>query len=64
MCGLQQLQPLKLIIDQTALNMVTQLCYFLEALLPESALGFLLDAIFIECVYCSLGATLLEEGTL
>ncbi|XP_051175007.1 dynein axonemal heavy chain 10 [Leptopilina boulardi] len=67
MLGLQQVQPLKMILPQTALNMVVQLCYMFDALLPVQfenepeeldLRNELLEAVFIQSCYCSLGATL------
>ncbi|XP_055618804.1 dynein axonemal heavy chain 10 isoform X2 [Toxorhynchites rutilus septentrionalis] len=65
--GNNQEDPLKLVIPQTNLNMVTQLCYFYEAMFPKTtpSCPFEEDVIecgFIQCVYASLGAALLEES--
>ncbi|KAL0279459.1 UNVERIFIED_CONTAM: hypothetical protein PYX00_001007 [Menopon gallinae] len=65
--GLQPAKPLKLIIHQTALNMIVQLCYMLDALLPGQADEELTwapevtETVFIECVYCSIGAAIVVE---
>ena len=61
----KQGDKLKLIVPQTDLNMITQLCMMLE-----SRLDFIenlddpavLEAIFIECFYWSVGGTLIEES--
>ncbi|XP_049816413.1 dynein axonemal heavy chain 10 [Schistocerca nitens] len=66
--GYDQFAPLKTMIPQTPLNMVVQLCYVLEALIPvpdethPPVMEELLESLFIEALYCSLGATLLSEG--
>lgn len=42
---------------------VTQLCLTLDALLKsESSSAEVLECYFLEALYCSLGATLLESG--
>lgn len=42
---------------------VTQLCLTLDALLEnESSSAEVLESYFLEALYCSLGATLLERG--
>uniref|UniRef100_UPI0037E7F8F2 dynein axonemal heavy chain 10 n=1 Tax=Semicossyphus pulcher TaxID=241346 RepID=UPI0037E7F8F2 len=52
---------LKTVVPQTDLNMVTQLCLTLDALLvSESSSADVLECYFLEALYCSLGATLLE----
>ncbi|XP_055020703.1 dynein axonemal heavy chain 10 [Boleophthalmus pectinirostris] len=57
----KQSKKLKTMVPQTDLNMVTQLCLMLDALLEEEALGpEVLEAFFLEGLYCSLGATLVE----
>ncbi|XP_054466216.1 dynein axonemal heavy chain 10 [Anoplopoma fimbria] len=59
----KQGQKLKTIVPQTDLNMVTQLCLTLDALLEsESSSAEVLECYFIEAMYCSLGATLLESS--
>ncbi|KAH8382819.1 hypothetical protein KR009_005420 [Drosophila setifemur] len=74
--GTTQGNPLKLVIMQTDLNMVTQFCNFYDALLPNYALGEgknsdelvpqvyntdTLECCFLQAVYGSLGACLLEK---
>nr|XP_046243361.1 dynein axonemal heavy chain 10 [Scatophagus argus] len=59
----KQGQKLKTIVPQTDLNMVIQLCMTLDALLEsESSSAEVLECYFLEALYCSLGATLLESG--
>jgi len=47
---------------------VTQLCVMLDALIPvqegpsKQVTGELLECLFLEALYCSLGASLNEEG--
>ncbi|XP_028981786.1 dynein heavy chain 10, axonemal [Diachasma alloeum] len=88
MFGLQPVTPLKMIIPQTALNMISQLCYIIDGLSRqqsteettprprEMSVGEdeenvnenftehkeLLEAIFIQSCYCSLGAALVAES--
>ncbi|XP_069475795.1 dynein axonemal heavy chain 10 [Ambystoma mexicanum] len=53
----------KTIVPQTDLNMVTQLSMMLDALLEkEMDDAAVLECYFIEALYCSLGATLVEAG--
>ncbi|KAK7889071.1 hypothetical protein WMY93_024631 [Mugilogobius chulae] len=53
----KQGKKLKTIIPQTDMNMVTQLCLMLDALLEEEAPGpEVVEALFLEALYCSLGA--------
>ncbi|KAF0872101.1 DYH10 protein, partial [Crocuta crocuta] len=59
----RQGEKLKTIVPQTDLNMVTQLTKMLDALLEgEIEDPDLLECYFLEALYCSLGATLLEDG--
>ncbi|KAM4707116.1 dynein axonemal heavy chain 10 [Discoglossus pictus] len=59
----KQGEKIKTIVPQTDLNMVTQLSMMLDALLEkEIDEPEVLECYFIEALYCSLGATLLEEG--
>ncbi|KAL6114194.1 dnah10 [Pungitius sinensis] len=59
----KQVEKLKTVVPQTDLNMVTQLCMTLDALLEtESSRDQVLECYFLEALYCSLGATLLENG--
>ncbi|XP_052562272.1 dynein axonemal heavy chain 10 isoform X4 [Culex pipiens pallens] len=65
--GNNQEDPLKLVIPQTNLNMVTQLCYFYEAMFPKTPITCpyeedVIECGFIQCLYASLGAALLEES--
>ncbi|XP_021567645.1 dynein heavy chain 10, axonemal [Carlito syrichta] len=56
-------EKLKTIVPQTDLNMVTQLTKVLDALLEgETEDPNLLECYFLEALYCSLGASLLEDG--
>ncbi|XP_033947329.1 dynein axonemal heavy chain 10 [Pseudochaenichthys georgianus] len=59
----KQGQKLKNVVPQTDLNMVTQLCLTLDALLEsESFTAEVLECYFLEALYCSLGATLMESS--
>uniref|UniRef100_A0A673VC35 Dynein axonemal heavy chain 10 n=1 Tax=Suricata suricatta TaxID=37032 RepID=A0A673VC35_SURSU len=59
----RQGEKLKTIVPQTDLNMVTQLTKMLDVLLEgETEDPDLLECYFLEALYCSLGATLLEDG--
>ncbi|XP_035496799.2 dynein axonemal heavy chain 10-like [Scophthalmus maximus] len=59
----KQGQKLKTVVPQTDLNMVTQLCSALDALLEsESGSAEVLECFFLEALYCSLGASLLQSG--
>ena len=61
-------EKLKTIILQTSLNMVTQLGYMLDSILmpyenaKEPFDDMMLECIFLEAMYWSLGAALLEDG--
>ncbi|XP_058137242.1 dynein axonemal heavy chain 10 [Dasypus novemcinctus] len=59
----KQGDKLKTIVPQTELNMVTQLTRMLDALLEgEIEDPDLLECFFLEALYCSLGASLIEDG--
>ncbi|XP_034494845.1 dynein heavy chain 10, axonemal isoform X4 [Ailuropoda melanoleuca] len=59
----RQGEKLKTVVPQTDLNMVTQLTKMLDALLEgEIEDPDLLECYFLEALYCSLGASLLEDG--
>eukprot|EP00069_Balaena_mysticetus_P013367 bmy_01484T0 len=59
----RQGEKLKTIVPQTNLNMVTQLTKMLDSLLEgEIEDPDLLECYFLEALYCSLGASLLEDG--
>jgi len=62
----KQGDKLKLIVPQTDLNMVTQLCKMLEACLDSAEAPVdseqILEAVYVECLYWSLGGTLVEES--
>uniref|UniRef100_A0A4X2JQB9 Dynein axonemal heavy chain 10 n=1 Tax=Vombatus ursinus TaxID=29139 RepID=A0A4X2JQB9_VOMUR len=61
----RQGEKLKTIVPQTDLNMVTQLTKMLDALLEtEIEDPDLLECYFLESLYCSLGASLLDDGRL
>ncbi|CAL7939586.1 unnamed protein product [Xylocopa violacea] len=84
MLGLQQVKPLKMIIPQTGLNMVVQLCYVFDGLLsilnvqetiatkteededakrePVYTRQEILEAMYIQSCYWSLGASLVTES--
>lgn len=58
----QQLRTLSLILFALA-GQVTQLCVTLDALLERQMDGAeALECLFLEALYCSLGATLLESS--
>uniref|UniRef100_A0A8D9AKK0 Dynein heavy chain 10, axonemal n=1 Tax=Cacopsylla melanoneura TaxID=428564 RepID=A0A8D9AKK0_9HEMI len=62
--------PLKTVIPQTPLNMIVQLCQMLDASLSPQFPSYpkmspdKLEAVFILCVYSSLGASLIAESQL
>uniref|UniRef100_A0A8C2U8V4 Dynein axonemal heavy chain 10 n=1 Tax=Coturnix japonica TaxID=93934 RepID=A0A8C2U8V4_COTJA len=58
----KQEQRLKTIVPQTDLNMIVQLTVMLEALLEQSADADVLECFFLEALYFSLGASLLDAG--
>ena len=61
----KQGEKLSLICPQTNLNMVTQLCMMLESVLdPREVVTEpqILEAVFLECVYWSIGGTLTEAS--
>ncbi|XP_043835576.1 dynein axonemal heavy chain 10 [Dromiciops gliroides] len=61
----RQGERLKTIVPQTDLNMVTQLTKMLDSLLEtEIEEADLLECYFLEALYCSLGASLLDDGRL
>ncbi|XP_069922194.1 dynein axonemal heavy chain 10 isoform X1 [Oryctolagus cuniculus] len=61
----RQAEKLKTIVPQTDLNMVAQLTRILDALLEgEGEDADVLECCFLEALYCSLGASLLEDGRL
>ncbi|XP_009082982.1 PREDICTED: dynein heavy chain 10, axonemal, partial [Acanthisitta chloris] len=55
-------EKLKTIVLQTDLNMVVQLTVMLEALLVQPEEPDVLECFFLEALYCSLGASLLDAG--
>ncbi|XP_067910592.1 dynein axonemal heavy chain 10 isoform X4 [Heterodontus francisci] len=59
----RQVEKLKTIVPQTELNMVVQLAMMLDSFLEKEVDNFdVLECYFIEALYCSLGACLLEDG--
>ncbi|XP_067084612.1 dynein axonemal heavy chain 10 [Osmerus mordax] len=59
----KQGDKLKTIVPQTDLNMVMQLSMMLEALLETEGLGAdALESYFLEALYCSLGACVVDSG--
>ncbi|CAH2003821.1 unnamed protein product, partial [Acanthoscelides obtectus] len=68
--GNRQVNPLKPVIPQTGLNMITQLCFMIDAIFPqnqedtrdpeEEADSDLLFAVFVTCIYNSVGAALVD----
>jgi len=66
--GSIQLEPLKTIVKQTDLNMVVQLCIMLDSMLPHTENDKIiyddevLECAFIQCMYFSLGASLMDDS--
>ncbi|XP_050294970.1 dynein axonemal heavy chain 10 [Anthonomus grandis grandis] len=68
--GNKQVNPLKTVIPQTGLNMITQLCHMIDAIYPqpeedtrdpeEPVDTDLINAIFVTSLYNSVGATLID----
>ncbi|XP_031362138.1 dynein axonemal heavy chain 10 [Lonchura striata] len=58
----KQERKLKTIIPQTDLNMIVQLTVMLDALLVQPENPDVLECFFLEALYCSLGASLLDAG--
>lgn len=70
--GTNQVTPLKTVIPQSGLNMVTQLCHVIDAIYPtlpedskapvEEVEDDLLECIFLTAMYNSLGAALVADS--
>lgn len=66
--GSTQNEPLKTIVPQTELNMVTQLCMMLDAILPPAGKGKapvdkeVIECVFLQCLYLSFGASLIDDS--
>lgn len=66
--GSTQVEPLKMIVMQTTLNMVVQLSMMLDAVLPHTENDKIiyedevLECAFIQCMYFSLGASLMDDS--
>ncbi|XP_058707745.1 dynein axonemal heavy chain 10 [Poecile atricapillus] len=58
----KQERKLKTIIPQTDLNMIVQLTVMLDVLLVKPENPDVLECFFLEALYCSLGASLLDAG--
>uniref|UniRef100_A0A8C5JCI3 Dynein-1, subspecies f n=1 Tax=Junco hyemalis TaxID=40217 RepID=A0A8C5JCI3_JUNHY len=58
----KQERKLKTIIPQTDLNMIVQLTVMLDVLLEKPENPNVLECFFLEALYCSLGASLLDAG--
>ncbi|XP_015260407.1 PREDICTED: dynein heavy chain 10, axonemal [Cyprinodon variegatus] len=59
----KQGEKLETVVPQTDLNMVTQLCFTLDALLEkDNSTEDVLECYFLEALYCSLGAALVESA--
>ncbi|KAM3661462.1 dynein axonemal heavy chain 10 [Ammospiza maritima maritima] len=58
----KQERKLKTIIPQTDLNMIVQLTVMLDVLLEQPENPNVLECFFLEALYCSLGASLLDAG--
>lgn len=67
----KQVAPLKTVISQSGLNMITQLCNMINAIYPEPIEDTrdpeeevdedYLQAIYIYCIYTSIGASLVDD---
>lgn len=67
----KQIPPLKTVIPQSGLNMITQLCTMINAIYPqlqednrdaeEDIDKDFLESVFIFCIYNSIGATLIDK---
>lgn len=66
--GTNQVEPLKMIVMQTKLNMLVQLCMMLDAILPHTENDKIiyddevLECAFVQCIYFSVGASLIDES--
>lgn len=66
--GTNQVEPLKMIVMQTELNMLVQLCMMLDAVLPHTENDKIIyddetmECAFVQCIYFSLGASLIDES--
>ncbi|KAM4891097.1 dynein axonemal heavy chain 10 [Sylvia borin] len=58
----KQERRLKTIVPQTDLNMIVQLTVMLKVLLVQPENPDVLECFFLEALYCSLGASLLDAG--
>ncbi|RMC05733.1 hypothetical protein DUI87_17276 [Hirundo rustica rustica] len=58
----KQERRLKTIVPQTDLNMIVQLTVMLNILLVQPENPDVLECFFLEALYCSLGASLLDAG--
>ncbi|XP_063271579.1 dynein axonemal heavy chain 10 [Prinia subflava] len=58
----KQERKLKTIVPQTDLNMIVQLTVMLNVLLVQPENPDVLECFFLEALYCSLGASLLDAG--
>ncbi|KAH1015210.1 dynein axonemal heavy chain 10 [Dendroctonus ponderosae] len=69
--GNKQVSPLKTVIPQTGLNMITQLCHMIDAIYPQPAEDTrppdevvdtdLINAVFTTSLYNSVGAALIDS---
>ncbi|KAG5670791.1 hypothetical protein PVAND_001030 [Polypedilum vanderplanki] len=62
-----QVEPLKMIVPQTELNLIVQLCMMLDATLPQLNDKIIyddevLECAFVQCIYFSLGASLMDDS--
>ncbi|KAB0803715.1 hypothetical protein PPYR_00685 [Photinus pyralis] len=72
--GTQQVSPLKTVIPQTGLNMITQLCFMIDSMYPQPIEDARdpeeeidegpIEAIFLHALYNSVGASLVGVGRL
>ncbi|XP_056647538.1 dynein axonemal heavy chain 10 [Diorhabda sublineata] len=71
--GTRQVDPLKTVIPQTGLNMITQLCFMIDSIYPQKMEDIptdpdaeadvdLLQALFVTCIYNSVGASLVDAS--
>ncbi|CRL07346.1 CLUMA_CG020322, isoform A [Clunio marinus] len=64
----QTFEPLKTIVMQSELNMLTQLCKMLDAILPHTENDKIIyddeviECAFVESLYCSFGASLIDDS--
>lgn len=66
--GTNQEAPLKSVVSQSNLNMLSHLCYMFDAIMPltsevrEPIDEETMECIYVQCIYCSIGASLVEDS--